>query len=120
MISIKYTDGLRASFFFKNHLQGAASFCKCFINRIVGDGRNINCWEENWGEEIVKNPFPILYTFAKYKEVSLQFVLYSTDLSVLFRPIISQQARIEMNSFIEVVAQTRRVILNGKRAGSLQ
>lgn len=110
----QHPNGLRASFFFKNHLKGVALFCNCFIRRVIGDGRGIIFWEDNWGEEIMKRRFSILYTFARENEASLRTVLHTDDLSVLFRPILSQQAQTEMNSFIEVVAQTRLVMSNGQ------
>jgi hypothetical protein len=110
----QHPDGLRSSFFFKNHLKGVAPFCNRFIRRVIGDGRGIIFWEDNWEEEIMKRRFNILYTFAREKEASLRTVLYTDDLSALFRPVLSEQAQTEMNSFVEVVAQTRLVMSNGQ------
>lgn len=52
-------DTIIHSHFFKNHLKMVFPFCQSFVDRIIGNGKTIDFWHENWGNGILSQKFHI-------------------------------------------------------------
>lgn len=103
-------NALRESFFFRNQLIITIRFCKCFITRSVGKGSNINFWDEDWGEGILKSRFQCLYSFAWYKNLTLEQVIQNRDTSLLFRHVSTLQAHNELMTLNQIVVLARAMV----------
>lgn len=110
---MQQSNALYESHFFKSQLKGTFLFCHCFMVRKIGDGSTINFWDEDWGEQILKERFRALYTFAWCKDISVKQVVCTQNIGSLFRRVTTHQAISELQILIQIVVQARMTASQG-------
>jgi hypothetical protein len=58
----------------------------------VGDETTVLFWEDIWNDHLLQQKFPILYSFAKNKQVSVVQFLVNNDIDSQFHVLLSDQA----------------------------
>jgi len=64
----------------------------------IGNGSTVTFWEDLWCDEILANKHPRLFSFALDKSISVQQIMQTDDLALLFHLPLSEQAMQELVS----------------------
>jgi hypothetical protein len=63
---------------------------------ILGNGSSVMFWDDLWGDSIVADDFPRLFSFARHKSISVKAVMEAQDLDTLFFLPLSREAFAEL------------------------
>jgi hypothetical protein len=62
----------------------------------VGDGKNVLFWHDLWNDNIRRNKYPRLFTFAKNQSISVASFLTQENLTDIFHLPLTEQANTEL------------------------
>jgi hypothetical protein len=96
------------SFWWKSMIKLLHNF-KGLVHPIIGNGRSIYFWEDQWNQNIPRQQYPELFSFAKSTKLSIAEVKEHDHLSGIFQLPISEQA---YEQYLELQVVWEQIILS--------
>jgi len=62
----------------------------------IGNGSTVTFWDDHWTHDILSSKYPRLYSFAKDQNISLQKIMQTEDISIIFNLPLSEHAMNEL------------------------
>jgi hypothetical protein len=99
----------------------ALKLCDLFrgiSNCKVGDGKTVLFWHDLWNDNIRRNKFPRLFTFAKNQSISVASFLTQENLTDNFHLPLTEQANTELQQLPDEVQQIRESVIEPEEKDS--
>ena len=84
----------------------------------VGDGKTVLFWHDLWNDNIRRNKYPRLFTFAKNQNISVATFLTQENLTDNFHLPLIEPANSELQQLLDEVQQIRESVIEPEEKDS--